>query len=62
MFGNDWKNLITNNTKSTHQKTFYEELETDEKYAGITLRVIYLLFKNIGNESKIDGIFVEGLS
>jgi hypothetical protein len=55
MFGNDWKNLITNNTKSTHQKTFYEELETDEKYAGITLRVIYLLFK-------IDGIFVEGLS
>jgi hypothetical protein len=103
MFGNDWENLITNNTKTTHQKTFYEELETDENYAGITPRAIYLLFKSIGNgseggllvpkfkifcsflqiynekvydllqdvpkpralnihESKIDGIFVEGLS
>ena len=101
MFGNDWENLITNNTKSGHQKTFYEELETDENYAGITPRAIYTLFKAIDggggttqpkfkifcsflqiynekvydllqdvpkprslniHESKIDGIFVEGLS
>lgn len=49
MFGNDWENLVSNTNKaSQQQKTFFEELETDQNYAGITPRAIYLLFKAIG--------------
>ena len=45
MFGPDWDNMMTN--KSKHQKTFFQEIETDLHYAGLIPRTIQEIFNNI---------------
>ena len=102
MFGSDWQSAISKQAKSQQrQNTFFEDLITDENYAGLIPRTIYGLFEEIKNfetdqgqgyniycsflqiynqkiydllqdfpkpkalnlhQSKLDGIFVQGLA
>ena len=45
MFGSDWENMIEKNLKSQRQHTFFEDLGSDENFAGLIPRTIYRLFE-----------------
>jgi hypothetical protein len=55
MFGSDWESAISKHLKAQqHQNTFFEDLISDENYAGLIPRTIYTLFEDIkqfGGES-----------
>ncbi|KAL4463423.1 hypothetical protein ABPG72_006745 [Tetrahymena utriculariae] len=102
MFGSDWEKMTSKPDRVQKQHTFFEQLDTDDNFAGIIPRTIYYLFNSVEqkkkensnlniqiycsflqiynekifdllqdnnlnkplgiHESKLDGIFVEGLS
>ncbi len=48
MFGSDWENAISKHIKAQqYQNTFFEDLISDENYAGLIPRTIYQLFEEI---------------
>ena len=48
MFGSDWENAISKHIKAQqHQNTFFEDLISDENYAGLIPRTIYSLFEQV---------------
>lgn len=48
MFGSDWENAISKHIKQQqHQNTFFEDLLSDENYAGLIPRTIFGLFEEI---------------
>lgn len=48
MFGSDWENAISKHARSQqYQNTFFEDLISDENYAGLIPRTIYQLFEEI---------------
>jgi hypothetical protein len=47
MFGSDWENAISKHSKQQHQNTFFEDLLSDENYAGLIPRTIFGLFEEI---------------
>jgi hypothetical protein len=47
MFGSDWEHTISKGLKAQHQNTFFEDLISDENYAGLIPRTIYALFEEI---------------
>lgn len=48
MFGSDWENAISKTLRQQqHQNTFFEDLISDENYAGLIPRTIFTLFEDI---------------
>lgn len=55
MFGSDWENAISKHTKQQHQNTFFQDLLSDENYAGLIPRTIFGLFEEIKNYTSEKG-------
>ena len=47
MFGSDWETMISKNLNSQRQNTFFEDLGSDENFAGLIPRTIYKLFDEV---------------
>ena len=50
MFGSDWESAISTHLKggqAKQQNTFFEDLGSDENYAGLIPRTIYTLFEDV---------------
>ena len=47
MFGSDWETMISNNLNSKRQNTFFEDLSSDENFAGLIPRTIFRLFEEV---------------
>jgi hypothetical protein len=55
MFGSDWESAISKQHKQQHQNTFFEDLLSDENYAGLIPRTIYSLFDEIKGYEQAEG-------
>ena len=47
MFGSDWETLISKNLNSKRQNTFFEDLSSDQNFAGLIPRTIFKLFDEV---------------